>query len=158
MELTKLKNRAKIISIICLVISIGFFGFCAISIFKISLDSNLAVAALVSSLLLCLLSLYIMVSAFRMMHGVMKEDSPFTLGNVNLLRGIGWALIVFEAAQELSAQILSRMAFSQLAIGEEIMVVSSMGGLFFIVGVMLLGVSMIFRYGIELQRQSDETL
>ena len=77
---------------------------------------------------------------------------------MNLLRSVGWALIVFEAAHEISAQVLARLLYRSMAEGESVSVVSSMGGLFFVVGLMLLGVASMFRYGIELQRQSDETL
>ena len=158
MEPEKLKNKAKLLSILCLVISIGFFAFCLISLIRIRLDSGAMAASLVSSVLLCLLSPFIMFCAWRMLRSVSRGESPFTLGNVNLLRSVGWALIVFEAAQEISAQVVAHLFFRSMAEGESVSVVSSMGGLFFVVGLMLLGVASMFRYGIELQRQSDETL
>ena len=158
MELNKLKTRAKLLSILCLVISVGFFAFCLISLFRVRLDSGIMVASFISSALLCLLSLFIMLCAWRMLRSVSGGESPFTLGNVKLLRGVGWALIAFEAGQEISAQVVARLMYRSLAEGESVSVVSSMGGLLFVVGLMLLGVASMFRYGIELQRQSDETL
>ncbi len=158
MELKQLKNRAKLYSVLCLAISVGFFALCLISLFRIRLDSEIMAASLISSALLCLLSLFIMICAWKMLRSVSRGESPFTLGNVKLLRGVGWALIAFEAAQEISAQVVTRLQYRSMESGESVTVVSSMGGLLFVVGLMLLGVASMFRYGIELQRQSDETL
>ena len=157
MELDKLKKRAKWISALCLAFAAGFFLLCVWELIRLPAGAAAGVS-LVSTGLLCLLSLYIMVSAFGLMRSVWREESPFTPKSVNRLRGMGWALILYEAAQEISAQIVQRMIFSPLAEGASIRVVSTMGGLFYTVGLMLLGVAMIFRYGMELQRLSDETL
>ena len=76
MEPEKLKNKAKLLSILCLVISIGFFAFCLISLFRVRLDSGAMAASLVSSVLLCLLSLFIMLCAVKMLRSVSGGSRP----------------------------------------------------------------------------------
>lgn len=169
MELTKLKKRAKVCAVICFMISAVFLITCIvspiISPFLMPDDATFKITCFVSSIFLCVLTLLIMGNALLMLIGVLKDDSPFTMKNVRRLRWMGWALIAFEPLQRIiqivQEQAMRAVLYAQAADGESIAMTvtrSSLGGLLVIVGLAVLCISMVFRYGVELQVQADETL
>ena len=157
MELNKIKKYAKIFTIICLAVTAIFVVTYIVSIFPMFTQASGGIRLLISNLLLCVLTLLVMGNACRMLLGIAKDTSPFTAQNVRHLRVIGWSLIIFEPLQYL-INVANPVHF--MIGGEEYTLssTSSFGGLFFIAGIAVICVSMIFRYGVELQIQADETL
>lgn len=157
MELNKIKKHAKIFTPICLAITAICLVTCVVSIFYILTQTGAGIRLVISNILLCVLTLLVMGNACRMLLGIAKDASPFTAQNVRRLRFIGWGLVIFEPLQYL----VNAVNPAHFNIGGQeytVSTVSSFGGLFFIAGIAVLCVSMIFRYGVELQTQADETL
>ena len=119
-------------------------------------------SALIASWLLQLplyvLMLLIVGNLFWMLLSISAKDSPFTVANARRLGWTGGLLLAFEPVAYLLQWIGNR--WFPLQIGENLWMTSnqSYGGLFIVCGLGVLAVSMVFRYGVELQRQSDETL
>ena len=84
------------------------------------------------------------VTAIRLLLGVRKSDSPFTELNGKRIGTIGICFMLIEP-----------MNFLYELINNEFQIGS---GLAFSAGLVMYCISLIFRYGCELQQESDETL
>ena len=110
-----------------------------------------------TNVLLTALVLVIIVLAFRMLWCITRDMTPFSHANVRRLRVIGWLLLAFEPLQQLLSWIAVRM-YNNTADGVRTVTHTSLGGVLLSVGLAVLCISVVFAYGCELQRQSDETL
>ncbi|MBQ8825954.1 MAG: DUF2975 domain-containing protein [Oscillospiraceae bacterium] len=84
------------------------------------------------------------VTAIRLLLGVRKADSPFTELNGKRIGIIGICFMLMEPIN-----FLYELINNEFEIGS---------GLAFSAGLVLYCISLIFRYGCELQQESDETL
>lgn len=160
MELTKIKKRAKILAVICFLITAVFFVTSIVTVvvlLPVRTETFLGTTDLIYSTLLCLLALVIMSNALLILYSTTKEESPFTIQNARRLKWIGWALIIFEPVH-MTLSFLWGQALRAHYTGAEITVNSGSSGLLIVVGLAVLCISMVFRYGVELQKLADETL
>ncbi|MGN1416088.1 MAG: DUF2975 domain-containing protein [Oscillospiraceae bacterium] len=97
------------------------------------------------------LIVFFTVSAYRLLKSMKTDESPFTEINGIRIRNMGLALI-FEELMETAVAIGSSIADGESYISGMPMGFGIMAGL------ILYCVSLVFRYGCELQQESDETL
>lgn len=97
------------------------------------------------------LIVFFTVSAYRLLKSMKTDESPFTEINGIRIRNMGLALI-FEELMETAVAIGSSIAQREGYISGMPMGFGIMAGL------ILYCVSLVFRYGCELQQESDETL
>lgn len=102
---------------------------------------------LIMSLVLIAVYIVPIVTAIRLLLGVRKADSPFTELNGKRIGTIGICFMLMEPLDFLYSGIF-HADWS----------VENFGGLAFSAGLVLYCISLIFRYGCELQQESDETL
>lgn len=87
----------------------------------------------------------VIVNSVRLLLGIRKNETPFTDKNGKRIRQIGIMLMLLEPL----------MLLSQWISGEPFFEIS---GITFCAGLILVNVSLLFRYGAHLQQESDETL
>ena len=102
---------------------------------------------LLMSMTLIVINIVPIITAIRLLWGVRKSDSPFTELNGKRIGIIGICFMLMEPLDF----IYSGLIKSDWSI-------ENFSGLAFSAGLVLYCISMIFRYGCELQQESDETL
>ncbi len=158
MNLLKVKKFSKVFTIIAEIILITFVLYEAFSLFKISLTSTCDVLQLISNLLLALIIILIMTNVILLLHSISHDETPFTVKNVNKLKWISIFLIAFEPISILMQFIINKVVLLSASENSISTSITSLGGMVFITGLAVLGLTMVFRYGVELQQQADETL
>lgn len=158
MNLSKLKSTTKVFTVIAGIILLAFILYGCFSLRKISLSSTAEVLQLISNLLLLLISIIIMVNVILLLHNISSGETPFTVKNVNKLKWISIFLIAYEPISMLMQFIINKTIWITNSGKVVTTTFTSFGGMIFVTGLAALGLTMVFRYGVELQRQSDETL
>ena len=111
------------------------------------------------SLIFLILVIVVMVLVLLLLHTIRRERTPFTLQNARRLRSIGWLLVAFEILQRLLARVFWVIASGRVQDGETVSYYFySNGGMILMVGLAVLGISLVFEYGAALQQLDDETL
>ncbi len=114
---------------------------------------------LVYSLIFVVIVVIVMVLVILLLRSIRRESTPFTHINVRRLRWIGWLLVAFEILQRLLARIFWTVASGRVQDGETVSYYFySNGGMILMVGLAVLGISLVFEYGVALQQLDDETL
>lgn len=85
------------------------------------------------------------VSCLRLLMSIRTDKSPFTERNGGKIRTIGIAFMLLEPVQ-ITLMLVQSGEFS---VGS---------GIMFSAGIVMYCISLVFRYGCELQQESDETL
>lgn len=85
------------------------------------------------------------VSCLRLLMSIRRDESPFTERNGGKIRIIGIAFMLLEPVQ-ITLMLVQSGEFS---VGNCIM---------FSAGIVMYYISLVFRYGCELQQESDKTL
>ena len=157
MNITKLKKQTSILIICAIAALTGFLIFTLASVFSFK-ASDFTPASFLYSIPFAVFAVLSISHAFLLLHSVVKNESPFTAQNVRHLQRIGWLFVAYEPVSYL-CQALSNHYFP-ISIGNGIWMTTteSYNGVFIICGFVILTVSTIFRYGMELQQLSDETL
>lgn len=158
MNLSKLKSTARAFTIIAGIILLAFILYGGFSLFKVSLSSTADVLQLISNLLLLLISVIIMINVILLLHNISSYETPFTVKNVSKLKWISIFLIAFEPISMLMQFIINKAILLTNSGNVAAISFASFGGMIFVTGLAALGLTMVFRYGVELQKQSDETL
>lgn len=158
MNLSKLKSTTRAFTVIAGIILLALVSYGIFSLFKVSLSSTASVLQLISNLLLLLISVIIMVNVILLLHNISSGETPFTVKNVNKLKWISIFLIAFEPISMLMQFIINKTILLTSSDNVVTTTFTSFGGMIFVTGLAALGLTMVFGYGIELQRQSDETL
>lgn len=96
--------------------------------------------------------------ALLLLRNVVKNGSPFLAKNILHLKWIGWSFVVFEPISYLCQAVSNTYFPISLGNGFHITTTQTYSGIFLICGFVILTISTVFRYGIELQQLSDETL
>nr|WP_319489479.1 DUF2975 domain-containing protein [uncultured Caproiciproducens sp.] len=92
-----------------------------------------------------------------LLQSLKSNSTPFTKENVKRLKMISVLLIVIEPVQMIFGSIANALR-PLTANGEKVMSVTSMGGMVIVLGLIVFCLSLVFEHGVELQKQSDETL
>ena len=100
-----------------------------------------------------LILISIQICALLLLLSIKKEETPFSLKNVKLLRAIAILLLVLEPLKVIAARIPLVMGD-----GTFTSMVYLPSGSVLAVGIVVYCVSLVFKYGITLQKQFDETL
>lgn len=85
------------------------------------------------------------VSCLQLLMSIRKDESPFTERNGRKIRTIGIAFMLLEPVQI----ALTLVQSGEFSVGS---------GIMFSAGIVMYCISLVFRYGCELQQESDETL
>lgn len=104
-----------------------------------------------NSLLLLFISIWIIVIAFKLLKSLKTDETPFTEANGRHIRNLAFLLICIDPVNFIFALIsnfFSGQGFSD----------NSVNGTVLAAGLVLYCISLVFRYGCELQQESDETL
>lgn len=96
--------------------------------------------------------------ALLLLRNVAKNESPFFAKNILHLKWIGWLFVAFEPVNHLCQVFFNTHFPVSLGNGFHMTTTHTYGGIFLICGFVILTISTVFRYGIELQQLSDETL
>lgn len=157
MNMPKLKKQAGFF-LLCSAISILSFILYIISYF-FSVDlSQVTPVHLLLSLPALIFTVCGVFHAFMLLLSMRKNDSPFVTPNVRHLDWIGWLFVAYEPVNYICQTISNRFFPVVLPNGITMTTTYTYGGLFLICGCVLLTLSTVFRYGMELQKLSDETL
>ena len=114
---------------------------------------------LIYSLIFVVVVVVIMVLVILLLRSIRRGPPPFTHSNVLHLRWIGWLLVAFEILQRLLARVFWAVASGRVQDGETVSYYFySNGGMILMVGLAVLGISLVFEYGVVLQQLDDETL
>ena len=152
--------------IILFVINIATHGFVLYPVHflpdgTIEVQFNLAKNILYFMQTLIMLSVQIC-AAFLLMS-ITKDETPFKLRNVKLLKSIAIILMAFEPLQVIAEMIPLALVGGSIVMddGTTLQPVLSAyfpSGVIFVVGIVVYCVALVFKHGISLQKQSDETL
>lgn len=158
MKLDKLKKRARILSLLSILVIIGSVGYQLFELASSVIASNQFSAAQLLSIPYYVILILTVIKALMLLRSIASEESPFTAQNARRLNTIGWLLVAFEPVDQIVQAVTNRFFPLQLGGGIHMTTQHSYGGIFMISGFAVLAVSAIFHYGIELQTLSDETL
>lgn len=86
----------------------------------------------------------------------LKEKSPFVRENVKRLKLASGLLIAVEPLQFIFQSVSN--AVRPAVNGQKEVLTTSFGGIIFVLGLVVFCLALVFEYGIELQKQSDETI
>lgn len=86
----------------------------------------------------------------------LKKSSPFVRENIKRLKIVSILLIAVEPVQFIFQWISN--AVRPVMNGQKEVFVTSFGGIIFVLGLVVFCLALVFEYGMELQKQSDETL
>lgn len=157
MNITKLKKQARALIMCAIAAIIGFLIFMLTTAFSVE-SSDFTAASFLHSGPFTVLAALSIFHALMLLHSVSKSDSPFTVQNVRHLQWIGWLFVAYEPVFYLCQALSNRFFPISLGNGIWMTTTETYGGVFLICGFVVLTVSTIFRYGMELQQLSDETL
>ncbi len=104
----------------------------------------------VNSLAIIVLIIAVIIMAFKIMRNLSTGESPFTEQNSNRIKKLSVTMLSVGVVEFATFVIL------QFFDGYEGM--GFFSGTTFITGVILYCISLVFRYGCELQQESDETI
>ena len=122
-------------------------------------EAEQSVLNLVFSVLFSAFVIAVMVMVICLLQSIQRGKTPFTADNVRRLRWIGGMLVAFELLQHLVTRLFWAAASGRVENGEQVVYYyNSTAGMVLIVGLAVLGISLVFQYGVELQKLSDETL
>ena len=105
-----------------------------------------------------LISAAILIFALMLLYTIKKDESPFNKKNVTRLKIIAVLLVVLEPYLLIAQWVMHKLYPIILNDGTMIESHSSMGGTVIAAGLVVYCVSLVFDYGISLQKQVDETL
>ena len=86
----------------------------------------------------------ILIITLLILISIRKNETPFNLKNVKLLKAIAILLVIYEPVSWIMGYLLFHY--------------SSFGGILIVTGLAVYCISLVFQYGISLQVQVDETL
>lgn len=146
-----------------------FFMFCAVASILLfllwmvgsSLTADFSLVSPATFLLSLPATAFALLCGF---HGVLlldsvgKSETPFRAKNIRHLKWIGWLFVAYEPISYLCQAITNRYFPISLGNGYHMTTSHSYGGVFLICGFVILTISAVFRYGMELQQLSDETI
>lgn len=115
-------------------------------------------ASIVLTLIGTLITLAPFAIALITLYSIKADESPFTMKNVKRLKAMALLLVIYEPYFLISQAISQKLYPIVLADGSSVTVDSTIGGVVLTAGLVVYCVSLIFEYGISLQRQFDETL
>jgi hypothetical protein len=127
--------------------------------YSINYDNGLLreiMALIVSSIPVCLIIATLFVVSM-LLKSIEKDYTPFNCDNVKRLKVLSVLLMIFEPVQFISLKINDAIR-PIIVNGQRISFFTTLGGMIFTVGLVVFCLALIFEYGIELQKQSDETL
>ena len=156
----KLKKSAFVLLVaVCLVmlyfitISVASIAAHGFMLYPAPAGASLSLAKNALYVVNTLILLSTQICALILLLSIKKDETPFNLRNVRLLKGIAIPLMALEPIEAIAAKIPITL--------EDNAVVSLTyfpAGSVLVVGIVVYCVSLVFRYGISLQEQSDETL
>ena len=157
MNIAKTKQQARFF-LFCTAAAAGAFLLWTLSS-VLSMDfSLLSPASFLYGLPATFFSLLCAFHAFLLLHSVAKEETPFLPRNISHLQWIGWLFVAYEPVYYLCQSLTNTFFPIRFGNGFHMTTTQSYGGIFLISGFAILTVATIFRYGMELQQLSDETL
>lgn len=157
MYIHKLKNQARIFTFSAIFVILAFAVYMLLTALSYG-QWGMSAESLLRSLPACCFTFFTVFHAVALLRSVAKEETPFLGKNVRHLQRIGWAFVAYEPICYLSQVIANRYFPILLWDGIHMTTFETYGGVFLICGFVILAVSTIFRYGMELQQLSDETL
>ena len=97
--------------------------------------------------------LSVQICAAILLLSVKKDETPFNLKNVKLLKSIAILLMTVEPLEFIASRI-------PIALGDGTVIMSTYlpSGFILAAGIVVYCVALVFKYGITLQKQFDETL
>lgn len=105
-----------------------------------------------------LIILATLVIALILLFSTRKDETPFNLKNVKRLKAIAILLVTLEPYQFVSEWVFDNFYPIVLSDNTAVTVHTSWGGCILVAGLVVYCISLVFEYGISLQKQVDETL
>ena len=100
-----------------------------------------------------LVMLSVQIFVVILLLSVKKDETPFNLKNVRLLKSIAILLMVLEPLEVIASRIPTVLSDNTVAV-----MTYFPSGSIFVAGIVVYCISLVFKYGITLQKQFDETL
>lgn len=157
MNIIKLKKQARFFLLATAVSVFTFFAYLLASSFRYG-PPYFTMGSLILSLPPLILTVLTILHAVFLLQGILRNESPFTATTTRHLQWIGWLFIAYEPLSYLSQVVFNRHFPLTLDNGIHMTFSHTYGGIFLVCGFVVLSVSTVFRYGMELQQLSDETI
>lgn len=116
------------------------------------------VVSIVITFIGVLIILGALTTALFLLYSTKKDETPFSIMNVKRLKTMAILLVAFEPYTFAQQLIFSKLYPIVLADNTSITIHSSLGGFVLAAGLVVYCISLVFEYGISLQKQIDETL
>lgn len=157
MNLSKVNSIAKISLFISIAILGLFVVISFLSFRHITVGSSSVIMTIISNVISIVICFLVMLNVIAILRDISLSGTPFKMSNVIRLKRVGILLIIFEPAT-LLFQFIENNFMVSVVNGSAIKNLTSFGGMIFVIGWAVICLSAIFKYGVELQKQSDETL
>lgn len=95
--------------------------------------------------------------ASGLLRTIRSDSTPFTKENASRLKRIAVLLVAVEPMQMICSVVFNALR-PLTAAGQKVVEVRSMGGMVIALGLIVFCIALVFEYGTDLQKQSDETL
>ena len=143
-----------------LVYNIILAGRVAFTGYAVPVGETLNWAKIVFDVIRVLIVLSILTCAMVLLRAIKKDETPFNIRNVTLLKSVAFLIAVIDPYEIVASHVptfLPKIDIDGLS-RFELTTTYLPSGSFFVAGIVVYCVSLVFKYGITLQKQFDETL
>ena len=162
-KIGKIKRTALVLFMVVsliLLYNIILAGRAAFIGYAVPIGEALNPAKIVFDAIRVLIVLSVLLCAMVLLRTIKKDETPFNRKNVKLLKSMAFLIAVLDPYEIVASRVpavLPKAAMSGLLRFEPTTVFLP-SGCFFVAGIVVYCVSLVFKYGISLQKQFDETL
>jgi hypothetical protein len=154
-NIKKIKRSALVLLVIVTLIllyNIILAGWAVLNGYALPAGEFLNPAKIVIDVIRVLIVLSILICAMVLLRSIKKDESPFNFSNVKFLKRIAILIAILDPFEIIASMI--PVSFG----GYNVTTFFLPSGCFFVAGIVVYCVSLVFEYGISLQKQYDETL
>ena len=162
-KIDKIKRAALVLFVVVsliLLYNIILASRVAFTGYAVPIGETLNPVKIVFDVIRVLIVLSILTCAMVLLRAIKKDETPFNIKNVKLLKSVAFLTAVLDPYEIVASRIptfLPKIDISGLY-RFELATTFLPSGCFFVAGIVVYCVSLIFKYGISLQKQFDETL
>ena len=162
-KVEKIKQTAYVLFVmvgLILLYNIILAGRVAFIGYAVPVGETLNPLRIVFDVIRALIVLSVLSCAMALLQSMKKDETPFNGKNVKLLRSVAILVAVLDPYEIVASRVpayLPQVSASGF-LRHELNATFLPSGCFFVAGLVVYCVSLIFKYGISLQKQFDETL
>ena len=162
-KIEKIKRTAFVLFVavgLILLYNIILAGRVAFTGYAVPVGETLNPAKIVFDVIRVLIVLAILTCAMVLLRAIKKDETPFNIKNVKLLKSVAFLIAVLDPYEIVASCVPAFLPKHDISglLRFELTTAFLPSGCFFVAGIVVYCVSLVFKYGISLQRQFDETL